>query len=374
VKYIRKVLAALRKADEEFSLIDKGDRILLGISGGKDSMCLLKTMSMYSLFAHKDFKIIPAIIDLGFDGFDPEPLRNYCKSLGFSLYVDDSKFVYQALKDHQKDGKHLPCSICSRMKKAAMNNLAKKLKCNKVAFAHHKDDAIETLFMNMIHGATVKTFEPKMVLSKTGITFIRPLIFTTEFNLTMMCEEENIPIFPSHCPADKHTDRENIKNLLKSIYQTYSESERNFEEMLTNYDKFQLYFNRIEYVNEFNPSYSLRPITNSEEVISYYTLKEKEKSLTLLKNDSINLFVLYKHKIVGRLSFTIDNSHTCEIKKFELIEKNKNDYSIVLKHFIKRMSGLYNPITFIYKSKNKKAALENGFSLKYGNLSLKIKI
>ena len=167
-KYLRNVLAALRHADQDFSLIDDGDKILLGLSGGKDSLALLKALSIYGLFSKKHFIVKPVFLDLGFGGDGVKTLEDYCSSLGYELLVSDSRFVYDILKANTKPGKHIPCSICSRMKKAAMNNIAKDLGFNKVAFAHHSDDAIETLFMNMIHGGRVATFEPKMNLEKIG--------------------------------------------------------------------------------------------------------------------------------------------------------------------------------------------------------------
>jgi tRNA 2-thiocytidine biosynthesis protein TtcA len=167
MRYIRRVLAALRQADEKYGLIDEGDKILVGLSGGKDSLCLLKALSIYDKFAKKHFKVQPVTLNLGFDNFHPESLIAYCKSIGYEFIVEDSSFVYGVLKAHQKDGKHIPCSICSRMKKAAMNSVAHRLGYNKVAFAHHRDDALETLFMNMIHGGRVATFEPKMYLEKS---------------------------------------------------------------------------------------------------------------------------------------------------------------------------------------------------------------
>ena len=144
MKYIRKVLACLRKADERYALIDDNDRIVLGISGGKDSLCLLKAMSIYGKFSSKNFKIYPVCLDLGFPDFNSTELKKYCSSLGLKLRVINCKEIYPILVEHKKEDGHLPCSICGRMRKAAINLEAKKLKANKVAFAHHRDDAIET--------------------------------------------------------------------------------------------------------------------------------------------------------------------------------------------------------------------------------------
>ena len=124
MRAIRKVLASIRNADSRFALINSGDKIVVGVSGGKDSLVLVYALHLYRKFAKSNFEIKPVILDLGFPGFDPNPLKDYLSSLGLDLYVADAKNVYPILKAHQKEGAHLPCSICSRMKKAAINKVA----------------------------------------------------------------------------------------------------------------------------------------------------------------------------------------------------------------------------------------------------------
>ena len=128
----------------------------------------------------------------------------------------DVNELYEILKANQEDDKHLPCSICSKMKKAIINKAAKFYGCNKVAFAHHVDDAIETLVMNSIYGGKVDTFSPKMYLTNDKITFIRPLCLAHEHDIQKTVKENNIPLLKSNCPADKFTERENIKCALIS--------------------------------------------------------------------------------------------------------------------------------------------------------------
>ena len=193
MKTMRSILGLIRKADQKFDFFNENDRVLIGISGGKDSMVLLKALSQYQHFNCVNFEIVPVILDLGFDGFDSEPIKKYVKSLGLELIVVDSREVYKILKVQQKDSPHLPCSICSRMKKAAINKAAKELGCNKVAFAHHGDDAIETLFMNEIFGGRIASFQPKMHLDRADIEFIRPLILCHEDMIIHAQKEEKIP-------------------------------------------------------------------------------------------------------------------------------------------------------------------------------------
>ena len=213
MKSIRTVLACIRKADNTYNLIEHGDKIVIGLSGGKDSVVLTYCLNLYKKFSHTDFIIQPVTLDLGFPGFNPKPLEEFCESIGLTLKVVNAQEVYRILKIQQeKQGlKHLPCSICSRMKKAAINKVANELGFNKVAFAHHFDDAIETLLMNEIHGSRIATFSPKMHLENADIIFIRPLILAHEEEIRKLIKEENLPVLDSKCPADKHTTREDIK-------------------------------------------------------------------------------------------------------------------------------------------------------------------
>ena len=217
MKAIRTVLACIRKADQEYNLINHGDKILIGLSGGKDSVVLTYALSLYQKFSHTDFKIQPVMLDLGFPNFNPYEMNKFCESLGLKLMVVDNTEVYRILQIQQKDHEHLPCSICSRMKKASMNKVAKEIGFNKVSFAHHADDAIETYMMNTLFGGRIASFAPKMHLERADITFIRPLINVRESDIIKLVKEENLPVLASGCPANMHTRREDMKNLLRSL-------------------------------------------------------------------------------------------------------------------------------------------------------------
>ena len=237
MKAIRTVLARLRQADQQYNLIENGDKILIGLSGGKDSVTLTYALTLYRKFSRTDFIIQPVILDLGFPNFDPTIMRDFCESLGLKLMVVDNKEVYKILKIQQGDKEHLPCSICSRMKKASMNKLANELGFNKVSFAHHADDAIETYFMNTLFGGRVASFTPKMHLERANITFIRPLINVRESEIVKLVKEENLPVLASGCPANMHTRREEMKVMLKDLYHRYPTVKDNLLTMLSNYEK-----------------------------------------------------------------------------------------------------------------------------------------
>ena len=360
MKYIRKVLACLRKGDETFSLIEAKDRILVGISGGKDSMALLHALSIYCKFSQKNFTIVPVSLDLGFPGFNPAQMIAYTASLGLKLHVEDSKEVYPILLAHTKEGHHIPCSICSRMKKAAINAVAKKYRCNKVAFAHHQDDALETLFMNMIHGGKVATFEPEMRLSRAGITFIRPFIFVSEADIKGMVAEENIPVMGKTCPADGFTEREYVKEKLAAIYEERPEAIANFSSMLYNHEPFLLYFDRIYYSIQDHDGYSLKPCVHPRNVIAYNRLAKKNPKLSVMDKECTTFFFCVNKKIKGRVDFSLENHHTLIIHALEG-DLSQDDLIIFASAFLKRILAAVNPLYIVYQSKGKALARKLGF-------------
>jgi len=355
MKYIRNILAALRKADRDYSLIDSGDKILVGLSGGKDSLSLLRALSVYGKFANKTFMVKPVFLDLGFGNADIEGLKRYCASLGYELYVSDSRFVYDVLKAHQGKKSHIPCSICSRMKKAAMNRIARDIGYNKVAFAHHNDDAVETLFMNMIHGARVATFEPKMYLEKAGITFIRPLIYCRESDLRGLAIEEQLPVLASKCPANGNTEREWTKEFLAQIYSSHPEARDNFRSMLFNYHSFQLYFNDLELESEDDHSYALKPLLSPDQM--------RDSSFAHVKKRAgeEDFLILHHHQKVGEIAFRHLSNHRIEI--FHPLGEQRA-LVIAIKEIVQRISREINPATFVLVGGNAKIKIEAGFAKK----------
>lgn len=276
MKAIRTLLACIRKADQTYNLIQHGDKIVIGLSGGKDSIALTYCLSLYRKFSHTDFVIQPVVLDLGFPGFDPSPLIQFCRSLGLDLIVSDNTDVYKILtiQKENQNSNHLPCSICSRMKKAAINKVAKEIGFNKVAFAHHADDAIETLFMNEIYGGRVATFSPKMHLEKADIEFIRPLINVRESDIKKLIKEENLPVTGSHCPADKTTTREDVKIVLDDLYKKFPKAKESFLSMMSNFEHEDLWNDKIFFQID-QEGLCLKPITSKLDAFIAYDIRNR---------------------------------------------------------------------------------------------------
>ena len=176
---LQTILRSIRRADIDYDLIADGDRIAVGVSGGKDSMVLLSALHMYSKFKGKNFQVVGVHIKLGFPNMDFREVVSYCEQLGIEFHIIDSK-VYEILQKHPDANGNIKCSLCSKFKKATVIEAAKQFNCDKVAFGHHSDDAVETLLMNAIFGGKLAVFLPKMYMSRTDITFIRPLIYAFE--------------------------------------------------------------------------------------------------------------------------------------------------------------------------------------------------
>ena len=240
---IRKVLANIRKADEDFGMIKDGDVIGIGVSGGKDSNLLLYCMHLYQYLAkntfHKDFKIIGIHIDLNFGEEDFSEIVNWFEPYDIEIHSEPS-VIADILAKYPKNGK-IMCSRCSTLKKGAVIREAKKYACNKVAFAHHFDDAMETLLLNMIYGGRIATFDPMMHLSEQDITFIRPFIYAYEKDIKKAIKEVNLPRIKSGCPNDGNTQRQNMKDLLHSLYHLYPQAHDNFLHALKSEEQINLW-------------------------------------------------------------------------------------------------------------------------------------
>ncbi len=211
---LQQVLSLTRKAVDDYHMISTGDKIAIGISGGKDSLTLLYALHGLQRFYPMPFNICAVTVDLGFENLNLDKIKELCSSLNIDYHIvktDIGKIIFDDRKETN------PCSLCAKMRKGALNDAMKKTGCNKVAYAHHKDDVVETMMMSLIYEGRFHTFRPVTYLDRTNITVIRPLIYMSEADIIGFVNKQALPVVKSPCPADGHTKREYIKNLLRSI-------------------------------------------------------------------------------------------------------------------------------------------------------------
>ncbi|MDO5389603.1 MAG: ATP-binding protein [Eubacteriales bacterium] len=223
---LQQLLSVTRKAVDEFHMIQEGDKIAVGISGGKDSLTLLYALHGLQRFYPNHFELVAITVDLGFENFNLEKITELCKELGVPYEVVHTEIGSIIFEDRKESN---PCSLCAKMRKGALNEVAKKLGCNKIAYAHHKDDVVETMLLSLIYEGRFHTFSPVTYLDRMELTLIRPLLFMDEADVIGFKNKYQLPIAKSPCPADGTTKREYAKNLLKELnHQNPGTKERMF--------------------------------------------------------------------------------------------------------------------------------------------------
>ena len=227
---LQKLMSLTRKAVDEFRMIQSGDKIAVGISGGKDSLTLLYALSGLKRFYPNDFTLEAITVSLGFQGFDLEPVKALCEELGVPYTVVGTEIGKIIFEDRKEEN---PCSLCAKMRKGAFNEAAKRLGCNKIAYAHHKDDVVETLLMSLILEGRIHTFSPVTYLDRMDLTLIRPLIYVDEADVKGFMNKYTLPVVKNPCPADGHTQREYAKDLVARLsYEHPGAKERMFTAVL----------------------------------------------------------------------------------------------------------------------------------------------
>lgn len=210
----RRLLSYVRRAVDDFQMIAEGDKICVGISGGKDSLALLAGLAGLRHFYPRKFDLVALTVDMGFDGVDYSEIEALCRELDVPYHVKKTE-IAQIIFDIRKEKN--PCSLCAKMRRGVLHSTAKELGCNKIAFGHHFDDVVETFMLNLFHEGRIGCFQPVTYLSRADITLIRPLVYMPEKDVRYFANRENLPVVKSPCPADGHTEREEMKNLLNSL-------------------------------------------------------------------------------------------------------------------------------------------------------------
>ena len=217
-KLLNEFTGTVRRAVDDYDMIREGDKVAVGVSGGKDSMLLLLALNHLKSFYPKPFQLEAVTIELGFEGMDFTPVAELCRQLDIPytcLKTDIKEVVFDVRQESN------PCSLCAKMRRGALNNLIRERGIDKLALGHHFDDAVETFMMSLLFEGRISCFRPVTYLDRTGVTQIRPLIYAGEQKIANLARELKVPVVENPCPQDKASKRYEIKQLLKTMSAEY---------------------------------------------------------------------------------------------------------------------------------------------------------
>ncbi len=215
---MQKMMGMMRRCIEDYQMIAPGDRIAVGVSGGKDSLTLLVLLAELRRYYPAPFELAAMSVDMGLGGMDFAPVAALCKELGVPYSVKKTE-IGPIIFDYRKEKN--PCSMCAKMRRGALNDMLQEQGYNKIALGHHYDDAVETFLMSLLYEGRISCFEPVTYLSRTGITQIRPMLYIGERAVEGFAARKNLPVVHNTCPADKHTKRQEVKELITALQTQY---------------------------------------------------------------------------------------------------------------------------------------------------------
>lgn len=211
---MQKMLSMVRRAIDHYQMIEEGDRVAVGVSGGKDSLVLLAAMAQLRHFYPKKFEIVAITLEMGYDDMDFSAVTALCEQLEVE-YIRVPTQIKQIVFDIRKEEN--PCSLCATLRRGALHDAAIKAGCKKVALGHHYDDVVETYLLSLFYEGRISCFKPVTYLDRMDITLIRPLLYTPERNIRTLAKKLNLPIVHNPCPADGNTKRQEVKELIQTL-------------------------------------------------------------------------------------------------------------------------------------------------------------
>ncbi len=214
VEKMQRILSHMRKAIEEYKMIEEGDKIAVCLSGGKDSISMLHALKALQRFYPKKFELIAISIHPGFEFFDTEFLQKICDDLEIPLFIEKSN-AKEIVFDIRKEKN--PCSLCANLRRGIINSIAIRENCNKIALGHNQDDVLETFLLNLFYTGSIHTFSPTSYMDRSQITLIRPLIYTPEKELKSFIRKNNLKVMSKVCPMDGISKREDMKQLIFTL-------------------------------------------------------------------------------------------------------------------------------------------------------------
>lgn len=211
---MQRLLSYIRKAVEDYKMIEEGDKIAVALSGGKDSISLLMGLKHLQRFYPKRFDLIAISVNPGFDFFDKALLQKACDEVGVPLFIEDThikEIVFEQRKEKN------PCSLCANFRRGALNSVAIREGCNKIALGHNEDDVLETFLLNLLYTGSIHTFSPVSYMDRSKMTLIRPLVYAPEKYMRAFVKRNSIKVMDKVCPMDGYSKREDMKEMIKNI-------------------------------------------------------------------------------------------------------------------------------------------------------------
>ncbi|MEG0742493.1 MAG: ATP-binding protein [Clostridia bacterium] len=238
---MKTTLGCIRRADQDFGLISPGDRVAVGVSGGKDSLLLLRALALYRCVRHHDFALRAVMLTTGKQKPDTSAIEALCAEISVPIEIRHTE-LYEILFERRKEEN--PCALCAKMRRGMLCDLCKELDCNKLALGHHREDVLETLLMSLIFEGRLHTFHPKTYLSRSDLTVIRPMVYLPEKHVIHLRKALALPVLENPCPANGHTKRQEMKELLCELCARYPAASERMLSALRNVKQYGLWERR----------------------------------------------------------------------------------------------------------------------------------
>ena len=235
---MKRILGDLRRADQDFGLIQSGDRVAVGVSGGKDSLVLLEALALYRKFSPHPFELVAITVSMGLEPFDLSGVAALCEELDVPYHVEKTQIGRIVFEERKEPN---PCALCAKMRRGALAAACGRLGYGKLALGHHRDDALETLVMSALFEGRIHTFHPITRLDRAGIVQIRPLVYVPEKQMIAAARRLKLPVVKSPCPVNGETRRAEVKGLLDALCRRYPDARERLLGALKNDEQYSLW-------------------------------------------------------------------------------------------------------------------------------------
>lgn len=215
---MQRMVGLVRRCVDDYHMIEPGETVAVGVSGGKDSLTLLTLLAELRRYHPTGFRLEAFTVDMGLDGMDFSPISGYCSRLDVPFHLLKTE-IGPILFQYRKEKN--PCALCAKMRRGALHDAMAERGISKIALGHHYDDAVETFLMSLVYEGRIGCFEPVTYLDRTGVTQIRPMLYVGEKSIENLARREQLPVVHNTCPMDKHSKRQEVKELIRELSKTY---------------------------------------------------------------------------------------------------------------------------------------------------------